>query len=176
LQTCAACGTETDDQDCPDCGRELARTPDVDIVEDDPEYDFDGTSAAERVEATDLLVGARVPYRWDRGYTLRVPADREEDVDTLFGHGSPTDALDELRSAAAALADGEEIDDPLVMMLADAVGVVTMTEAPAGVHPLVWATAGFVARQLMAVVDGGDAEAIGVAAQLALAVLDLQTA
>jgi hypothetical protein len=93
-QRCPSCGgllsepigsLGRDGPTCPDCGRMAnASAHPFYGVYDSVEYDFDDVTPVERGEATDLLIGAGVPYRWDDGYRLLVSADREDEVDVLF--------------------------------------------------------------------------------------------
>lgn len=53
------------------------------------EYEFDDMSPAERAAATDLLVKAGVPYRWDPGFRLQVPSEHEQQVDALLADLRP---------------------------------------------------------------------------------------
>lgn len=117
--------------------------------DDDVEYDFAEASAQERVEATDLVAGAAIPYRWDPGFVLRIGPASEEAVDALFGHDSDErQALKTLVSVAATLAE-EPGDDEAMVQLADATGVVTTAETPEGVNRVLWSTVGYLARQLL---------------------------
>jgi hypothetical protein len=71
---------------CADCNR-VANSPDepyfgtIGTVE----YGFDDVTAADRAEASDLLIGAGIRYRWEDGYRLLVGPESEERVDELFG-------------------------------------------------------------------------------------------
>jgi hypothetical protein len=75
------------------------------------EYDFDDVTPAERTEAADLLIEARIPYRWDEGYRLFVSPDREDEVDALFGQpvGGEEEG-DEEEEGGDEEEDGEEED------------------------------------------------------------------
>ena len=98
---------------CPDCGR-LANAPEHPFygVYDAVEYDFDDVTPAERAEATDLLIGASVPYRWDDGYRLLVSPEREKDVDMLFGQLPDYEVADPRADPVGGLdpGDGDEVE------------------------------------------------------------------
>jgi hypothetical protein len=92
---------------CPHCGAALSEAPralgregptcaDCNRVANSPgepyfgtigtvEYGFDDVTAADRAEASDLLIGAGIRYRWEDGYRLLVGPESEERVDELFG-------------------------------------------------------------------------------------------
>ncbi len=102
---------------CPACHR-TANVPDhpyygtVGAVE----YDFDDVTPADRASATDVLVGAGVPYRWEDGYRLLVGPESEDEVDRLFGHtgdeGADVDAASGNGRAAAAATRAAPGDGP----------------------------------------------------------------
>jgi hypothetical protein len=149
LRTCPACGESVDDLVCPTCGRSSGGDSALPAGPDDLEYDFDDVTADERVEASDLLAKAGIPYRWDPGYVLRVAPGNEEEVDALFGHEpEETAALASLRTCASALA-ADPTDEDAIVELADATGVVTTAEPPEGVNRILWSTAGYLARQVL---------------------------
>jgi hypothetical protein len=52
------------------------------------EYDFDDVRPADRAAASDILVEAAVPYRWEDGFRLLVAPESEDQVDRLFGHAA----------------------------------------------------------------------------------------
>jgi hypothetical protein len=97
------------------------------------EYDFDDVTPAERAEASDILIGAGVPYRWDDGYRLFVGPDSEAEVDRLFGQtgdetggaagddGTDRDAGDDQGDAllGAGEDEGTEADDEPAEWAAD---------------------------------------------------------
>ena len=108
---CPYCGASLDEPPgalglpgptCPDCLR-TAYAPDhpyygtVGAVE----YDFDDVTPAERADAADILIGAKVPYRWEDGYRLFVGPVSEAEVDKLFGQPVESDAT----------SDDERLDD-----------------------------------------------------------------
>jgi len=114
---CPYCGASLDEPPgalglpgptCPDCLR-TAYAPDhpyygtVGAVE----YDFDDVTPAERADAADILIGAKVPYRWEDGYRLFVGPESEAEVDKLFGQPVESDAT----SDGGGLDDGEGLDD-----------------------------------------------------------------
>jgi len=70
---------------CPDCGH-VANAPERPYygVADAVEYDFDDVTPADRAEASELLLAAGVPYRWDDGSRLFVDPQNEDEVDRLF--------------------------------------------------------------------------------------------
>jgi hypothetical protein len=142
--------------------------------EDDLEYDFDDVTPQERADASDLLAGAGIRYRWDSGYVLRVADEDEDRADELFGHDTEEVlALAALRDAAAVLVDGIVDDDDVLGQLADATGVVTTADPPPGVNQILWSTAGYLARQLLSVAseEGTNEEDVTAAATALRAVL-----
>lgn len=88
--TCPACGRVANAADHPYLGSFGAI-----------EYDFDDVTPGERAEASELLLGAALPYRWEDGYRLLVPPEHEDEVDVLFGQ-TPDDG---------GAADDDEDDD-----------------------------------------------------------------
>jgi hypothetical protein len=120
---------------CPSCGEELSSLgrlsgatarcracgrPSSSLHEgyygivDAVEYDFDDSTPAERVDATDLLVGAGIAYRWDPGYRLQVPPERETDVDVLFGHDADdAEAAEDGDGSGRPTGGQEDADDPV---------------------------------------------------------------
>ena len=172
MRTCLACGETVDEPTCPACGRPFVYRAWLPADEEDLEYDFDDVTPTERAEAADLLAGAGVVYRWDPGYVLRVAEADEERVDSLFGHdGEEATALKTLRTAAVALG-GDPADEGVVADLADATGVVSAAEAPDGVNRIKWSTVGYLARQLLEVLDDGSPpEDVAAASAALIAVL-----
>jgi hypothetical protein len=185
---------------CPECHR-VANTPGhpyyggVGAIE----YDFDDVTPAERAEASDILIDAGVPYRWEDGYRLFVAPESEATVDSLFGqtddaardavagNGRGTDGDDE---PAEWVADQEAVEalsrlfDAAVRLrhsphdedagaeLADAAGVVLIAPVPFAMNGVLWATAGMLARQLLELVEGqAEAEDIVAGAEALRAVL-----
>jgi len=161
---------------CPDCGRP-ANAPDhpyygtIGAVE----YDFDDVTATDRAEASDLLIGGGVPYRWEDGYRLLVGPESEAQVDELFGQTAGEDEEDlaegeaepaewvadeEAVEALARLYDAADRlwhhpnDDDAGADLADAAGVVLIAPVPFAMNRVLWATAGMLARQLLELVEG----------------------
>jgi hypothetical protein len=156
---------------CPACGRRaIAQEHPFLGVYEAVEYDFDDVTPTERAAAADLLVEAGVPYRWDEGYRLQVPPEREEQVDVLFGHitpREPTDGDEQDNEPSELVADEESAqtlpnlfdaadrlrhhpdDDDAAAELADASGVVMIAPAPFGVNQVLWSTAGLLSRQLL---------------------------
>jgi hypothetical protein len=83
---------------CPECGLSLSEPPAMlarGNTEDEVEYDLAEWEMTERGAATTALLEAEIPYRWEGGLVLVVPAVTEEEVDLL---------LDEL-------GDVEELED-----------------------------------------------------------------
>jgi hypothetical protein len=172
LQTCPACGENVDYLVCSACGRTVGDELSLPAGPDDLEYDFDDVTAGERVEASQLLVNAGIPYRWEPGYVLRVAPEMETRVDTLFGH-EPEEAaaLTTLREAASTLVH-DPTDEDAIAELADATGVVITAEAPEEVNRIFWATVGYLARQLLDLAgEGADAGDVAAAASALAAVL-----
>ena len=202
-QRCPYCGAGLDEPlgalgrdgpTCADCGR-VANAPAHPYygVTDAVEYGFDDVTPAERAEASDLLIGAGVPYRWDDGFRLLVDAAHEDEVDELFdqpaddaaepgagGDDEPPEwqADEESAQALGRLFDAADrlrhrpTDDDAAAELADAAGVVLVAEPPFGVNRVLWTTAGVLARQLLGLIEGNaDTEDIGFGADALRAVL-----
>ena len=95
---------------CPEC-RRVANAPahpyygSFDAVE----YDFDDVTATDRAEASDLLVEAGIPYRWEGDYVLVVGPESEDAVDELFGQ---TDSADTFARAPAGTSGDEPGSGP----------------------------------------------------------------
>ncbi len=110
LVFCPRCGAEypemagsygeTNNQ-CRDCGLAVAEEPSI-LEPDDDQVAFvlDDWPVEFRGEATAVLVDNGVPYRWEAGFALVVPAEAEDRVDAL---------LDEAEAAAEeGLVDDED--------------------------------------------------------------------
>jgi len=198
---CPACGTDLSvgpaPSVCPACGRPVAdySHPYSGVV-DAVEYDFDQEPANQRVEATDLLVRAEIPYRWDSGFRLKISPANEAEVDQLFGYaedaeGNVTDtepseddepaewvadeeavrSLADLFNAADRLRHHPE-DPRAITQLADALGAVTLADVPFGINRVLWETAGQLGRQLFGLLnEGADQDDIAAGADALRAVL-----
>ena len=90
---------------CRDCGVAVAKE-DFPILEPDDDqvaFVLDDWPVEFRGEATAVLADNGIPYRWEAGFALVVPAEMEDRVDAL---------LDEAEAAAEeGLADDDEDDD-----------------------------------------------------------------
>jgi hypothetical protein len=84
-------------------------------VSDAVEYGFDDVTPRERAEASELLIGAGVPYRWEEGFRLFVDPAHEDEVDELFNQpeadGDPDDAEGADGDADDAEGPGGDADD-----------------------------------------------------------------
>ena len=113
LVFCPRCGAEypemagsygeTNNQ-CRDCGLAVAEEPPI-LEPDDDQVAFvlDDWPVEFRGEATAVLVDNGVPYRWEAGFALVVPAEAEDRVDAL---------LDEAEAAAEeGLVDDDDYDE-----------------------------------------------------------------
>jgi hypothetical protein len=109
LVFCPRCGAEYPEMTgsygetasmCRECGLSVTEEPAL-LEPDDDQVAFvlDDWPVEFRGEATAVLVDNRIPYRWEAGFALVVPAEDEEQVDAL---------LDE---AEAAVEEGLADDD-----------------------------------------------------------------
>jgi hypothetical protein len=175
-ELCQSCGVEVVEAegDCPDCGRPLVPgfiRPSLGEGEEVVEYECDALDAEERVETTDSLTQAAIPYRWEPGFVLAVTAGREAEADALFGEedelfGEDDGAGDggEGEQAFAAVGDLYDAADRLFHSpvsagakkeLRRANEIVRTAEAPYGFNPVLWRTAGELATQLLSLFDEG---------------------
>ena|GEM_PF-1864813 len=123
-------------------------------------YDLVEWPAEDRVIATDDLVELDIPYRWEEGLVLVVPAAAEEQVDALLdeidenavseedallevgrgeedGGEEAVDAMGDLFVAADALHHAR-YDEEKVVEFIEAAGAVGSCHAPYGIEPQVW--------------------------------------
>ena len=96
----------------PHRGTPPARPPLYGTVGEAVEYDFDDVTPTERADAADILIGAKVPYRWEDGYRLFVAPESEAEVDKLFGQPVESNATsDDERLDDDEGRDEEDLDD-----------------------------------------------------------------
>ena len=148
---------------CKDCGLALEDPPAMLAPSADDgdqiAYELVEWPAEDRVIATDDLVELDIPYRWEDGLVLIVPADFEEQVDALLdeidenatsdddalldvdvgddGGEEATTAMGDLFVAADALHHAR-YDDEKVVEFIEAAAAVASCLAPYGVEPQVW--------------------------------------
>ena len=146
---------------CDDCGLDLADPPGMlarGNDEDEAEYDLAEWEAGERGAATAALLDADIPYRWEAGLVLVVPAVAEEEVDGLLDELGEVEELDEEEGEAESDADGGEEaqtamsdlfvasdrlqhdpnDPDVVVEVLDAANVVADSLPPYGIGRPVW--------------------------------------
>jgi hypothetical protein len=161
---CPSCGADVGgvEGDCPECGRPLVAgfiRPSLGEGEEVVEYECEALDADERVETTDSLTRAAIPYRWEPGFVLAVTASREAEADELFGEDDG-----EGEEAFAAVGDLYDAADRLFHSpisagakkeLRRANEIVSTAESPYGFNPVLWRTAGELATQLLSLFDAG---------------------
>ena len=150
---------------CVECGLPLEGPPPLPAAENDDEqvaYDLIEWPPEDRVIATDDLVELGIPYRWDDGVVLVVPAANEAQVDELLdeidenaaddGEGEAAllevatgdDGGEEAATAMGDLfvaADGlshETYDEAEVVDFMEAAAAVAQCRPPFGVEAQVW--------------------------------------
>jgi hypothetical protein len=151
---------------CIECGLALQDPPRIlapaEADEEQVAYDLIEWPAEDRVIATDDLVELEIPYRWEDGLVLVVPAIAEAQVDALLDEIDENAAGDEgeaalLEVAAAGEDGGEEAatamgdlfvgadglthgtyDEAEVVDFIEAAGAVAQSLPPFGVEPQVW--------------------------------------
>ena len=150
---------------CVECGLALEDPPAIlgpsEVDDDQVAYDLVEWPPEDRVIATDDLVDLGIPYRWEDGLVLIVPATAEEQVDALLDEidenaagGDDSAALIEVdtgedggEEAAAAMgdlfvaADGLQhgrYDEEQVVEFIEAASVVTGCLPPFGIEQQVW--------------------------------------
>ena len=150
---------------CIECGLALEEPPQIlaPSKQDDEQvaYDLLEWPPEDRVIATDDLVELNIPYRWEDGLVLVVPASAEAQVDALLDEidenaesGDDTlldvgadDSEDGGEEAATAMgdlfvaADGLQhgpYDEEKVVEFMEAAAAVTTCLPPFGVEPQVW--------------------------------------
>ncbi len=171
---------------CGDCGLALDDPPGMlarpgNDDDDEIAYELVEWPAADRVIATGDLVELEIPYRWEDGLVLIVPAAVEEQVDALLdeidenalseddalidvdggeedGGEEATTAMSDLFVAADDLHHARHDEEKVVEFIeaADAVGSCL---APFGVEPRVWARIQIQAAAIAADLEkGGEGE------------------
>jgi hypothetical protein len=179
---------------CTDCGLALEDPPGMlapsTSDEDQIAYDLVEWPAEDRVIATDDLVELDIPYRWEDGLVLVVPAAVEDQVDALLdeidenaeseedalldvgdgedGGEEATTAMGDLFVAADALHHAR-YDEEKVVEFIEAAAAVGSCLAPFGVEPQVWRRIQTEASAIVAALekgsdDGDDDESITEAA------------
>ena len=172
---------------CVECGLPLEEQPQVlapsENDDDQIAYDLIEWPPGDRTIATADLVELGIPYRWEEGVVLIVPASAEEQVDALLdeidenAEAEPGDeafpapdgedggeeavtAMGDLFVAADSLQHAE-FDEQKVVEFMEAAASVGQLSAPYGIEDQVWAR---IQRESAAIVDslekGGDDDAI----------------
>ena len=147
---------------CVDCGMAVADPPAMLAKgndEEEVEYDLSDWEPAERSMATNALLEADIPYRWEADLVLAVPAVAEAEVDQLLDDLEATDAdLSEAadddegaeeggEEAHAAMVDlfvgadrlqHDPLDGDVAADVMYAAGTVSVSSAPYGIERPVW--------------------------------------
>lgn len=167
---------------CTDCGLALEDPPGMlapsGSDDDQIAYDLAEWPAEDRVIATADLAELDIPYRWEDGLVLVVPAAAEEQVDALLdeidenavseedalidvdgggedGGEEATAAMGDLFVAADALHHAR-YDDEKVIEFIEAAGAVGACLPPFGVEPQVWSRIQNQASTIVAELEKGD--------------------
>ena len=124
--------------------------------EDEVDYDLGEWMVAERSAATAALAEVDIPYRWEQGLVLVVPAVAEEEVDLLLDELEEVEELDEDEgegvldggaTAQEAMGDlfvaadrlqHDPLDDKMAAELLMAAGTVSVSGPPYGIERPVW--------------------------------------
>ena len=150
---------------CVECGLSLEDPPQVlppsDVDDEQVAYELAEWPPEDRVIATDDLVELQIPYRWEDGLVLVVPATAEAQVDALLdeidenalsaagaealvqveagedGGEEATTAMSDLFIAADGLQHGV-YDEEKVVEFMEAATAVAACLPPFGVETLVW--------------------------------------
>jgi hypothetical protein len=153
---------------CVECGLSLEDPPVAlarsEVDDEQIAYDLSEWPAADRTIATADLFELAIPYRWEDGLVLVVPAEAEEQVDALLdeidenalsgNEGVTDDALlveengeDGGEEAATAMSDlfvaADDLshgtyDEEKVVEFIEAAGVVAQSLPPYGLEKIVW--------------------------------------
>jgi hypothetical protein len=167
---------------CVECGLPLEGPPPLAPAENDNEqvaYDLIEWPPEDRVIATDDLLEAGIPYRWDDGVVLVVPAANEAQVDELLdeidanavgeqgeaalieveagedGGEEATAAMGELFVAADGLSHGT-YDEAEVVDFMEAAAAVAQSLPPFGIEPQVWGRIQSQSAAIVAELEKGD--------------------
>ena len=175
---------------CVECGLSLEDPPEIlapsEVDDDQIAYDLAEWPAGDRAIATADLVELGIPYRWEDNIVLVVPAEVEEQVDSILDEidenalGDDEDALDDLETgedggeeAATAMsdlfiaADGmshDTYEEEQVVEFIEAASAVAQSLPPFGIEPQVWnriqTEASVIVTTLEKGEDGDDNEAV----------------
>jgi hypothetical protein len=167
---------------CVECGLALEEPPRVlppsDVDDEQVAYDLAEWPPEDRTIATADLVELEIPYRWEEGLVLIVPATAEEQVDALLDEidenaaGSDEDALTEVgavedggEEATTAMSDLFIAADNLQHGVYDEEKVVEFMEAaaavqtclpPFGIEAIVWQRVQREASAIVAALEKGN--------------------
>jgi hypothetical protein len=175
---------------CIECGLALEDPPEVlapsESDDDQVAYDLVEWPPGDRAIATADLVELNIPYRWEDGLVLVVPASAEAQVDALLdeidenamseedelldlddggddGGEEAVNAMGDLFVAADALQHGP-YDEEKVVEFIEAADAVAQCLAPFGIEPQVWARiqdqAGAIVSTLEKGKEGDDDETV----------------
>jgi len=168
---------------CVECGLALEEPPEVlapsGVDDDQVAYDLVEWPPEDRVIATDDLVEMGIPYRWEDGLVLVVPASAEEQVDALLdeidenaageddsaalidvdtgedGGEEAAAAMGDLFVAADGLQHGR-YDEEKVVEFIEAAAVVTSCLPPFGIEAQVWARVQGQASAIVTALEKGE--------------------
>jgi len=169
---------------CVECGLALEEPPQVLAPSKDDgdqvAYDLVEWPPEDRVVATDDLVELNIPYRWEDGLVLVVPASAESQVDAMLDEidenalsgdddelmdidaGEGEDGGEEAATAMGDLfvaADGLQhgpYDEENVVEFMEAAAAVTSCLAPFGVEPQVWSRVQSQASAIVTALEKGN--------------------
>lgn len=166
---------------CTDCGLALEDPPGMlapsGADDEQVAYDLVEWPTEDRVIATDDLIELDIPYRWEDGLVLVVPAAVEQQVDALLDEIDENAASDEDdlidvdagddggEEAAAAMGDlfvaadalhHSRYDEEKVVEFIEAAAAVGSCPAPYGVEPQVWSRIQSQAATIVAALEKGD--------------------
>jgi hypothetical protein len=144
---------------CPDCALTVSEPPLMlarGSDEEEVDYDLAEWHVGERSAATTALLEAEIPYRWEPGLVLVVPAVAEEEVDVVLdeldeveeldtdedetgidGGAVAQEAMGDLFVAADRL-QHDPLDDRMAADLLMAAGTVSASGPPYGIERPVW--------------------------------------
>ena len=105
---------------CRDCGLALTEPPPMLAPsEEEVEYILEDWPVTDRAAATAALAEVDIPYRWDGGLVLVVPAAAEERVDRLLDDSGDRDAAPLDRLAVDSEDDGQDGGEQAQVAMAD---------------------------------------------------------
>jgi hypothetical protein len=183
---------------CVECGLSMEDPPEMLVPSDNDDdqiaYDLVEWPPEDRTVATADLVELGIPYRWEDGMVLVVPAAAEEEVDAILdeidenaladggefaddallleeegedGGEEAAEAMSDLFIAADALQHGT-YDEQRVVEFMEAAEAVGQCLPPYGIEPQVWSRVQQQASAIVTALEKGDDEEATTAAAAAL--------